>query len=130
MIDAAPVRQLYQAFVQRDYAALEASLSEDVMMGFGGRSRFAGEHHGRDAVVEVFRSLSTLRPKLADAWDVCVSDHHAVLMDWFDAKQGDQTFVGYLALVCAVEDGRIVRLFPYFEDQYSFDAFFASETAE
>lgn len=69
--------------------------------------------------------LSALRPRLPDAWDVCVSDHHAVLMDWFEAEWDGETSLGYVAFVCAVEDGRIVRISPYFEDQYAFDWFFA-----
>lgn len=130
MIDTTPVRELYRAFVSRDFEALGSTLADDVEMGFGGRSRFAGHHRGRDAVIEVFRSLAILRPKLGNGWDVCASEHHGVLMDWLEGKQGSQTFLGYVAFVCAVEDGHIVRLFPYFEDQYAFDTFFAPDSEE
>lgn len=125
MIDATPVEGLYRALVAKDVDAVRAVLDDDVMMHFGGRSRFSGNHRGRDDVGSALGELSTLRPKLPDAWDVCVSDHHAVLIDWFEAERDGETFLGYVAFVCAVEDGRIVRLFPYFDDQYAFDRFFA-----
>jgi hypothetical protein len=50
-------------------------------------------------------------------------------MDWFEASRDAQTFLGYVAFVCAVENGRIARLFPFFEDQHAFDAFFAPKGA-
>lgn len=127
MVDPTPVRELYRALVNRDFAALGGVLADDVLMSVTGRSRYAGDYQGRDAVVPVLQGLSRLRPKLTDAWDVCVSDHHAVLMDWFEGEEADRTFLGYVAFVCAVENGRIVRIFPYFENQYAFDEFFAAE---
>lgn len=123
MIDATPVRELYRAFVARDFGVLGACLADDVLMSVGGRSRIAGDHEGREAVVDVFRSLAVLRPKLDDAWDVCVSDDHAVLMDWF-TSEADPSFAGYIAFVCALRGSRIIRMFPYFEDQYAFDTHF------
>lgn len=124
-IDATPVEGLYRALVDKDADAIRAVLADDVQMDFGGKGRLSGQHRGRDAVGSVLGELSALRPKLPDAWDVCVSDHHAVLMDWFEAERDGETFLGYVALVCAVDGGRILRLFPYFEDQYAFDRFFA-----
>lgn len=124
-IDATLVEGLYRALVDKDVEAVRAVLADDVQMDFGGKSRFSGHHRGRDAVGSVLGELSALRPKLPDAWDVCVSDHHTVLMDWFEAVREGERFLGYVAFVCAVEDGMIVRLFPYFEDQYAFDRFFA-----
>lgn len=125
MIDATPVEGLYRALLAKDVGAVRAVLADDVQMDFAGKSRFSGHHRGRDAVGSVLGELSALSPKLPDAWDVCVSDHHSVLIDWFEAERDSETFLGYVAFVCAVEDGRIVRLFPYFDDQYAFDRFFA-----
>lgn len=127
MIDATPVQELYRALVAREFDRVGAVLSDDVMMAVGGKSRFSGDHQGRDEVRSVLQGMAELTPKLPDAWDVCVSEHHAVLMDWFEAERGTDSFLGYVAFVCAIENGRIARLFPFFEDQYAFDQFFAPE---
>jgi ketosteroid isomerase-like protein len=125
VIDATPVRGLYDAFVARDFDRLATYLADDVHMDIAGRSRFAGHHTGRDAVVDFFRGISVLRPKIANGSDVCVSNVHAVMFDWFTANEKGREFLAYVAFICAVEDGRIARLFPFFDDQYAFDEFFA-----
>lgn len=127
MVDAEPVQKMYHALVSRDFDSLRATLADGAIMDFGGQSRFAGSHRGREAVALVLEGMAVLEPKLPDAWDICTSDHHAVLMDWFEARSDGHTFLGYVAFVCAVESGRIVRIFPFFEEQYAFDQFFAPE---
>lgn len=125
MVDATPVRELYRALVTADREALDDVLSDDVMMALGGKSRLSGHYQGRDAVRSALEELGALRPKLPDGWDVCVSDHHAILVDLFEGDGDGDSFLGHVLFVCAVEDGRIIRLFPYVEDQYAFDRFFA-----
>lgn len=122
------VGRFYRALVSRDWDVLRDAFADDAEFGMSGRNPFAGEHQGSDAIVGVLQDMvrksdNTFGPVRADTWDICTSDHHVILLEWFQAQRASRRLRAYLYFVCAVEDGRIVRMFAHSGEQYEFDAF-------
>lgn len=51
------VAGLARAYADRDFATVEATMSEDVVLHIPGSSPFAGEHHGREIVARLAAGL-------------------------------------------------------------------------
>jgi ketosteroid isomerase-like protein len=126
----AQIEMFYRAICNREWDTMHALFSQDAELGFSGRSRFAGVYEGPDAITEVFKQLvdatdNTLGPVLDDSWDICVSPHHVVLLEWFGAKRVGRNLNAYLYFVSALEGNRIARMYVHSSEQYEFDEFFA-----
>jgi ketosteroid isomerase-like protein len=122
------VQRFYDALRARDWDALRGLFAAGAELGMSGRNPLAGGHRGPNAIAGVFREMvdrtgGSLGPVRADTWDICSSDHHVVLFEWFEAARGDRKARFYLYFVCAVEDDRIARMFVHSSEQYDFDAF-------
>lgn len=122
--------RFYRALVSRDWDAMRDVFADDAEFGLGGRNPFAGEHRGPDAIVGVLREMvrqsdDTFAPVQADTWDICTSEHHVILLEWFQAQRNGRRLRAYLYFVCAFENGRIARMFAHSSEQYEFDAFWS-----
>jgi hypothetical protein len=65
----------------------------------------------------------TWRPLRPDSFDVATSPGHAVVPDRFLAERGERRLDSHEAVVVAIEDGWIVRLFHYVHDAGGFEEF-------
>jgi ketosteroid isomerase-like protein len=124
------VKSFFDAFCARDWEAMASLFGDDAQLGMSGRSPFAGEHRGPKAVTSVFRGIversgGTFGPVREDTWDICTSDDHVVLLEWFTARRNERELRAYLYFVCAVEKGRIARMFVHSSEQYEFDDFWS-----
>jgi ketosteroid isomerase-like protein len=90
----------------------------------------SGSHVGPDGVV-AYRELideltkGTWRPLREDSFDVTVSAWHGVVLDRYVAERGNLRLDSHEAMVLAVAEGRIVRLFHYIHDPAGFAFFWA-----
>ena len=128
--DAALVERFHQALVSNDATALSELLADDVEWHMSGRSRFAGGHKGREAVIGFVREMheltgGTFRPLRPDSHDVCSSGYHTVLMDRFLASRDGKELDTHVAFVVVAEAGKVTLLLPYFYDQYAWDEFWS-----
>jgi ketosteroid isomerase-like protein len=95
-----------------------------------GETRLSGVHHG-PAGVAAWRRLigklsgGTWRPLREDSFDVTVSEWHEVVLDRYLAERDGRTLDSHEAIVLAVENGLIVRLFHYVHDAEGFAAFWS-----
>jgi ketosteroid isomerase-like protein len=90
----------------------------------------SGAHVGPDGIAALRRRIDELtagtwRPLREDSFDIATSQWHAVLMDRFLAERADRRIDSHEAVIVAVEDGRIVRLFHYLHDPAAFEAFWS-----
>ncbi|MFN2469146.1 MAG: nuclear transport factor 2 family protein [Gaiellaceae bacterium] len=132
MLDAGGslAERFYRAFLDADLPRLEALVAPDAVLVIRAPSLLAGSHPGP-------RGLATLRhrvgeltgmtwgPLREDSHDVATSDWHAVVMDRFVAERGDRRLDSHEALVLAIEEDRIVRLFHYVHDPVAFTGFWS-----
>jgi ketosteroid isomerase-like protein len=67
----------------------------------------------------------TWRPQREDSFDIATSQSHAVVMDRFVAEREERRLDSHEAVIVAVEEGVITRLFHYLHDPATFQAFWS-----
>ncbi len=128
--DSAVVERFHRAFVSNDTAALRDVLADDAEWYISGRSRLAGDHKGRDAIIALIEEThaltnGTFRPLRPDSHDITVSEYHSVLMDRFLAEREGKRLDSHEAIVVHTDNGRVKTLLHYFYDQHAFDDFWS-----
>ena len=115
----------YLAAMERgDRTAAVALYAEDVVMHVPGRSSFAGERRGREAVLAYLRAAVERAPHgiEVELLDVLESERERVallLRETLHSARGD--VVLRRANVYRVRDGAIVEVWIFEHDQYSVD---------
>jgi ketosteroid isomerase-like protein len=119
----------YLAAMQRgDRERALALYAADVVMRIPGRSSFAGERHGREAILEYLSAALERADEGVDAElvDILGGDGERVALLLHEHLRGRR---GELDLrranVYTVRDGRIVEIRIFEHDQYEIDAFLA-----
>jgi ketosteroid isomerase-like protein len=100
----------------------------EIVWHFPGRSPLAGDHRGTDVVLGFFGrtmelTAGTLRAELS-VHDVVADDRHTVGMHLGTGERGAEG-LRIEVLVFHVRDGRVVEVWQYIEDQYTYDEFFS-----
>ncbi len=122
------VRELYRAFADRDTQALEEIIAENAVWHVPGRSRLAGEHTGRAAVLAYFTGLSqrtggTFR---AEIIDVFATETRAVAWARATGERGPgMSYDGLFCLVVSIDGDQICEGWVMHADTYAFDEFLA-----
>jgi len=65
---------------------------------------------------------ATWRPLREDSFDIATSQWHAVIMDRFLAERRERRLDSHEAVLVAVEEGGVTRLFHHFHDPAAFAA--------
>lgn len=114
--------RLFEALRSHDAEAFRSSLADGSTWELPGRSTLAGLHRGPEEILAVLRRLAELHPIRDDAYDVMVSEHHAVLTTRLVGNGLDSD---HAIVLVAGPDGRLARAFQYVFDIYAFDASFS-----
>ena len=113
-----------------DIEPVGAMLTDDVVWHVPGRSQIAGDHIGRDEVLDYFRARREMGRGIfeVDVVDVLANDSRGVLLAR-GFERGVPVAAWETVGIFAIEDGKIgeCRLLPF--DQYSFDELWSWETA-
>lgn len=124
------VRRFYGAFLAANRDTLAEVVAPEATWLVPLETAISGAHVGPDGIVALRQQLDLLtggswHPLRADSFDVATSDWHAVLMDRFLAEHGDCRLDSHEAVIVALADGRITRLFHYLHDPDGFASFWA-----
>jgi uncharacterized protein len=103
------VRAMYEAHGRGDEARLRELLAEDVVWHLPGRTSVAGEHHGQDALLELWRrEAGMLGGRVLPAvHDITASDDHVVVLSGATLQRQGRTLSLKLISVFHVREGRI-----------------------
>ena len=110
-----------------DFETASAFFADDVVFRVPGRSRYAGEHRGKQAAVryiEVARALSRDHHVELDLVDGLVSDDRFALILHERFDRGGETVDIARANVYRVRDGQIVEVWIFEGNQYEVDELF------
>jgi ketosteroid isomerase-like protein len=123
--NAEPIRQAFDAFARGDMATMQSLVAEDTVWHIPGRGPLAGDHHGRDAVFEMFGRLVQASEGTFDQrlLDVLTSEDHAVALTHATARRGDHNYKGQDAWIFELRDGQIAEACWRPEDVYAADEF-------
>ena len=120
----------YRAFLAADREALAKVVAPEAAWIVRLDTALSGAHVGPDGIAALRRQIDELtagtwRPLREDSLDIATSKWHAVIMDRFLAERGERRLDSHEAVIVAVEDGRITRLFHYLHDPSAFGAFWS-----
>ena len=123
--NAEPIRRAFEAFAGGDIEAMRSLVAEATVYHIPGRGPLAGDHHGRDAVFEMFGRLmqaseGTFNQELHD---VLASEGHAVALTQATANRDARSYEGRDAWVFHLRQGQIAEAWWRPEDLYAADEF-------
>jgi ketosteroid isomerase-like protein len=124
------VEDFYLAFLAADGEVLAKIVAPQAAWVVRLDTAISGAHVGPVGIAALRRQIDELtagtwRPLREDSFDIATSQWHAVIMDRFLAERGERRLDSHEAVVAAVEDGRITRLFHYVHDPAAFAAFWS-----
>lgn len=123
--DAEPIRSAFEAFARGDMAGMQSLVAEDTVWHIPGRGPLAGDHHGRDAVFDMFGRLvqaseGTFTQQLHAA---AANDDHAFALTHVTARRSDHNYDSHDVWVFRLRDGQIAEAWWRPEDLYAADEF-------
>jgi ketosteroid isomerase-like protein len=124
------VARFYRAFLAADREALAEVVAPEAAWIVRLDTALSGAHVGPDGIAALRRQIDQLtagtwRPLREDSYDIATSRWHAVLMDRFLAERGERRLDSHEAVIVAVEEGHITRLFHYLHDPAAFGSFWS-----
>jgi ketosteroid isomerase-like protein len=124
------VEHFYRAFLAADGEALAEVVAPEAAWVVRLDTALSGAHVGAVGIAALRRQIDELtagtwRPLREDSFDIATSPWHAVIMDRFLAERGERRLDSHEAVIVAVEDGRVTRLFHYLHDPGAFGAFWS-----
>ena len=119
----------FQAVASGDRAALTELFAEDMVYRFPGRSSFAANYEGRDAVLAYLDRLrETTGSSLGvEILDVMTSEKRAVGFVRATATRHGSEFSWQLLAVIVPRNGKIEEISLFYDDQYGVDEFLYME---
>jgi ketosteroid isomerase-like protein len=124
------VEHFYRAFLAADREALAEVVSPEAPWIVRSDTALSGAHVGPDGIAALRRQIDELtaetwRPLREDSFDIATSQWHAVIMDRFVAERGERRLDSHEAVIVAIEEGSITRLFHYLHDPAAFQDFWS-----
>ena len=125
--NATLVRKLYDALADGDITTFLDLIDDDAVFHVGGDSIVAGEHSGKDAIVElglrvVEETAGTYR---MDLRSVLANDSYAVTLHHWTAERRGQRIEMDNFNVYRFDNGVVVERWEFIEDRARHDAFWA-----
>lgn len=120
----------YRAFLAADDKALAELVAPEAAWVVRLETALSGAHVGPSGIAALRRQIDHLtagswRPLRADSYDIATSPCHAVIMDRFLAERGAFRLDSHEAVIVAVDEERIMRLFHYLHDPAAFEVFWS-----
>ena len=126
--NAVRIRGLFQAFRDRDLAAIQAAIPEHAVWHFPGKTgALAGSHRGRAEILAFLGKVVALTGGTFqfEIEDVIASDTSAVASLRGSGQRGGRTLDNPTCLRMRIQDGRIVEIWEFVWDLYTVDEFWA-----
>jgi uncharacterized glyoxalase superfamily protein PhnB/ketosteroid isomerase-like protein len=118
-------RKGYAAFNSGDVDAVMNLLADDVVWHVFGSGPLAGDHKGKQAVMELFGNyLQLLDSQSTEVHDILANDQHTVVMAILALTRGGQSIEHRITDVIHPDpEGRVQEFWRFFDDQGKADAF-------
>jgi ketosteroid isomerase-like protein len=127
-VNAVRIRGLFQAFRERDLAAIQAAIPEQAVWHFPGRKgALAGSHRGRAAILAFLGKVTALTEGTFrfEIEDVIANDASAVAIFRGSGQRQGRTLDNPTCLRMRIRDGQIVEVWEFVWDLYAVDEFWS-----
>lgn len=119
------VAALLDRAAKKDMEGMTELMAEDLIIHCSGRSRFAGDHKGKDGFFAFFGGLvkasdGTFMPKVHE---IAAQGDHVVALLELSAERDGKKAQWSQANVYHVREGKVTEVWILPEDQYRFDEF-------
>ena len=120
------LRKFGEALANGDVEGAFALLHDDVVMHVAGRSSFAGDYTGRDAILELFGSFSERFSSVSEEYFAYFADdEHGIILERATTTRGDRTFEYQIVVVGRFRDGKVSEVWSIPFDQAAWDEMMA-----
>ena len=126
--NAIRIRELFDAFRDRDLAVIQAAIPEQAVWHFPGRQgALAGSHVGRSAILAFLGQVVALTQGSfrLEIEDVIANDASAAVFFRGSAARGERRLDNPTCLRMRIEAGQIIEIWEFVWDLYAVDAFWA-----
>lgn len=126
-LDKKTIKQLIDAFNQRNFEPSSKLFSEDVILHCPGRNRISGDYRGKTGLIEFWQKQIALTNEKFKAEVIAVSqgEGNLVLIIELTTQVGEQFFSWRRVNHYKVIEGRVVEAWIYEGDQYTADTVFS-----
>jgi ketosteroid isomerase-like protein len=116
------LRKYWNSLMAGDFATFETLVDERCTVHYPGNHFLSGDHHGKAAIVELYRSLYRIGIEpgtfVAELHDVVTSDDHACALITYRLDLGaSQSLTGEAIGVFHIENGKMVEYWLLERDQ-------------
>lgn len=125
--NAVLARRLYETLSTGDVSGYLELIADDVIFHIGGDSIVAGEHRGKDAIIDLGLKVleETAGTYRTDLLVVLANDSHAVTLHHWSAERRGQRIEMDNFNVHRIENGQVVERWEFIEDRLGHDEFWA-----
>jgi ketosteroid isomerase-like protein len=125
--DLAGLARRWWGSVERvDVETMMSLTADDIVLRPSGRSRWAGEYHGKEALLEWWGTLTAAYPNLeCQLDDTLVGGQHVAYLVRLTIERDHHRVADNSTWILRVRGGLIVELWIRDGDQYAMDEFFA-----
>ena len=121
------LRTGYDAFGKGDMDTIRSLFADDIVWHSPGKSPFAGDYRGVDAVLEQFGKVFELTGGTfkIEIHDILANDTHAVVLARATAERDGKRLDDKGVNVWHIKDGKVTEQWLHAGDQYASDEFFS-----
>jgi ketosteroid isomerase-like protein len=119
------MRKGYEAFVAGDMAALDQLFTDDVVWHVPGHHSLAGDHEGKQAVLELFAKNMEMTGGTfrLEVHDILANDEHGVALVVATAEREGNRLEDRQVHVLHVREGKVSEFWAHPGDAYAVDEF-------
>ena len=119
------VRRFYHAFISRDTQTLWSIAGDDLGFHVPGRSEWAGDHRGREALLGLFYRLGEAagRSVRIELHDIVGGEEHVVGLHHVTASRNGKSLDLNGTATCHIADGKLTEVWLGWQSQRAFDEF-------
>lgn len=120
-------RRWWAAFERIDVETLMSLAVDDIVLRASGRSRWAGEYHGKEALLEWWAGLTAAYPdQHYQLDDTLVGDEHIAHLVRLTMQRDGRRVQDNSTWILRVRNGLVIEHWIRDGDQYAMDEFFAN----
>ena len=113
------IKREYQAFAEGDFSGLARLFADDAVWHVRGDSPLAGDHAGRQDIVDFLRKLAqeTHESFMFELHDILANDQHTVVLAHTTVQREDVTYTAdEVHVFCTNDQGLIIEAWGFTSD--------------
>ena len=122
------LRRSVAAQERGDIPEMLEMFADDVVVHVGGRGPFAGDHKGKDELINTYGQFMSSLGEITkmETHDVLANDTHGIMLQTIEATRGGERITINGFAVMHIKGGKVAEAWFLDEDPYTADAWYAA----